>query len=89
MSTPAATRLASVREKRAIVTFKTTSPTFIGIRSLRRSQIRRPFSLRFHRRIAKTPITAPGKMMYQAARSAFEAWTTICVSIGSWPPSCV
>jgi hypothetical protein len=38
MSTPAATRVESVREKRAIVTFRTTSPIFIGIFSLIRSQ---------------------------------------------------
>jgi hypothetical protein len=38
MSTPAATSVASVREMRASATFCTTSPIFIGRRSLKRSQ---------------------------------------------------
>ena len=42
MSTPAATSVESVREKRAIVTFRTTSPIFIGSFSLMRSQSWRP-----------------------------------------------
>ena len=39
MSTPAATSVASVREKRAIVTLRTVSPIFIGMWSLKRSQL--------------------------------------------------
>lgn len=65
MSTPDATSVASVREKRAIVTFLTTSPIFIGARSLMRSHFLRPDSLRFHRRNANTSAKPPGKMMYQ------------------------
>ena len=49
MSTPAVTRLESVREKRASAIFCTTSPTRMGIRSLKLSHVGRPRSLRFQR----------------------------------------
>ena len=49
MSTPAATRVESVREKRAIVTLSTTWPIFIGTFSLMRSHTWRPRSVFFRR----------------------------------------
>ena len=45
MSTPAETSVESVREKRAIVTLRTTWPIFIGILSLIRSHCWRPGSV--------------------------------------------
>ena len=45
MSTPAPTSVARVREKRAMLTLRTVSPIFIGTRSLKRSQTRRPGSV--------------------------------------------
>ena len=48
MSTPAATSVENVREKRAIVIFRTTSPIFIGSFSLKRSQLRLPCSVLRH-----------------------------------------
>ena len=89
MSTPAATSVESVREKRAIATLWTTSPIFIGIRSLNRSQRRRPVSVLRKRLNPKTAAIEPGKMMNHVALMKFEACRTICVSIGSSPPSCV
>jgi hypothetical protein len=44
-----------VREKRAIATFNTTSPIFIGSRSLNLSQFCRPFSVFFQRKKAQRP----------------------------------
>ena len=61
MSTPAATSVASVREKRASAIFCTTSPIFIGIRSLKRSQTCRPVSVRFSLRSTKTLDAMPGR----------------------------
>ena len=66
MSTPAATRVESVREKRAIVTLRTTSPIFIGILSLIRSQSWRPASVLLEAADAPDRCrTNAGKMMYQ------------------------
>ena len=65
MSTPAATRVESVREKRAIVTFRTTSPIFMGIFSLMRSQSWRPASVFLKRRTPQIDPPIAGKMMYQ------------------------
>ena len=65
MSTPAATSVESVREKRAIVTLRTTWPIFIGIFSLKRSQSLRPLSIFFQRRKPKTRRSMRGKMMNQ------------------------
>ena len=87
MSTPAATSVESVREKRAIVTLRTTSPIFIGIFSFVRSQSWRPGSVRFARRTPQTDPNIAGKMMNQWCRSWFDAATTICVSFGSSPLS--
>ena len=64
MSTPDATSVDSVREKRAIVTFKTTSPIFIGSASLKRSHFLRPLSDFFQRKKPKIEPMTAGKMMY-------------------------
>ena len=77
-----------MRENRAIVTFRTTSPIFIGMRSLKVSHCWRPFSVRFQRRRPKPIAASSGKMMNQYERRAFEKSTTICVRVGSWPWSC-
>ncbi len=65
MSTPAATSVESEREKRASATFWTTSPIFIGILSLKRSQSWRPFSVRFSLRRPQAAKPIAGKMMNQ------------------------
>ncbi len=65
MSTPAATSVESVREKRASATFWTTSPIFIGIRSLNLSQFWRPLSVRFSLRSPNPAAIRSGKMMNQ------------------------
>ena len=88
MSTPAATRVDSVREKRASAIFRTTSPIFIGTRSLKRSHSWRPRSVRFSAPEHEcSRRRAAGKMMNHQSRSAFEAATTIFVGAGSSPPS--
>ena len=61
MSTPAATSVESVREKRASATFWTTSPIFIGIRSLNRSHFWLPCSVRFSFRSPKKAPIRPGR----------------------------
>ena len=63
MSTPDETSVESVRDKRASAILCTTSPIFIGIRSLKRSQTFRPLSVRFQRRNAKMSPAIAGKMM--------------------------
>ena len=68
MSTPAATSVESVREKRAIVTLRTTSPIFIGSLSLIRSQRWRPVSRLLVLRIPKMVAIRTGKTMYQSFR---------------------
>ena len=88
MSTPAATRVESVRENRAIVTLRTTCPIFIGIFSLIRSHSCRPGSVFLYFRIPKAVRPIAGKMMYHFSFNRFDAFTTHCVSVGSWPPSC-
>ena len=60
MSTPAATRVESVRENRAIVTFSTTSPIFIGSFSFTASQWRRPVSVFRNFFSPKMPMIVPG-----------------------------
>ena len=65
MSTPAATSVDSVREKRAIVTFSTVSPIFIGTFSLNRSQILRPLSVDFHFLKMNGDAIRPGMTMNQ------------------------
>ena len=65
MSTPAATSVDSMREKRASVILRTVLPIFIGSRSFTRSQTRRPFSVDFHLRKAKILTPTAGKMMNQ------------------------
>ena len=65
MSTPEAISVESVREKRAIATLRTTSPIFIGIRSLKRSQAWRPGSVFFHLKKPKIEPPQTGKMMNQ------------------------
>ena len=49
MSTPAATRVESVREKRAMPILMITLPMPIGARTRMASQMRRPFSVFFAR----------------------------------------
>ena len=88
MSTPAATRVESVREKRAIVTLRTTSPIFIGSRSFSASQRRRPSSVFRNLLTPKTAAIAPGKRMNQVALMKFEQASTAFVSVGRSPPSC-
>ena len=88
MSTPAATSVDIVREKRAIVILRTVCPICSGRRSLVRSQSRRPRSVCLKRITPKIDRPNPGKMMYQAPRSRSETFTTYCVSVGSWPFSC-
>ena len=61
MSTPAPTRLASVRLKRAMPTFRTTGPIPIGIRMRKRSQCRRPDSVRFQRKKPQIARAIAGK----------------------------
>ena len=61
MSTPAATRVESVREKRAIVTLRTTSPIFIGSFSLIRSQRLRPASVLRNLLMPKIAAIVPGR----------------------------
>ena len=85
MSTPAATRVERVREKRAIVTLRTTSPIFIGIFSLSRSHSCRPRSLLLKRFSPKMVAKTRGKMMYQSLRRTSEALTTYWVNVGSLP----
>ena len=60
MSTPAATRVARVREKRAIATFRAVSPIFIGMRRRNRSHFFRPESVLFHERKANGMATMSG-----------------------------
>ena len=50
IGTPAEVSAENVRDQRAIATFCTTSPIFIGTRSLNASHCARPDSERFHRR---------------------------------------
>jgi hypothetical protein len=88
MSTPAATSVESVREKRAIVTLRTTSPIFIGSRSFSRSHRRRPASVLRNRLIPKTLAIEPGRRMNQVALMKFDAASTAFVSVGRSPPSC-
>ena len=49
IGTPEETVPEKVRDQRASATFWTTSPTFAGMRSLKRSQARRPRSVFFQR----------------------------------------
>ena len=63
MSTPAATSVESVREKRAMVTFRTTWPIFIGILSLMRSHFCRPDSVFLYFLRPKIRPPTAGKMM--------------------------
>ena len=65
MSTPAATSVARVREKRAIVTLRTTFPIPAGAFSLKRSHTCRPVSVRFQRRKPQTAAPIPGKITNQ------------------------
>ena len=65
MSTPAATSVASVREKRAIVTLSTTLPMPAGARSLKRSHTCRPDGVFFQRRKPQTDRPIAGKRMNQ------------------------
>ena len=65
MSTPAATRVASVRENRAIVTFRTTFPMPAGTRSLNRSHTWRPDGVFFQRRKPQIERPIAGKRMNQ------------------------
>ena len=59
MSTPEATSVESVRDKRAMATLRTTEPICIGIRSLKLSHFARPFSVRFQRLKKKKPPPIP------------------------------
>ena len=86
MSTPAATSVESVREKRAIDTFSTTSPIFIGSFSLNLSQFCRPFSVFFQRKNDHRP-SGMMSSTYGLFFSRSDAVTTYWVSVGSWPPS--
>ena len=65
MSTPAATSVASVREKRAIVTFKTTFPMPPGTRSKKRSHTWRPAGVFFQRLKPQMERPIAGKRMNQ------------------------
>ena len=65
MSTPAATSVDSVREKRAIVTFNTVSPMRIGSFSLNVSHFWRPLSVAFHFLKPQIPAGIDGRMMNQ------------------------
>src|SRR5690349_22281597 len=56
IGTPAEVSADSVRDQRAIATFWTTSPIFIGMRSLKASHLSRAVWLRF---IAMNPPTPP------------------------------
>ena len=85
MSTPAATSVESVREKRAIVIFSTVSPIRIGSFSLKRSHFWRPFSVFFHRKKIQSDQPEIRKMRYSLLRSRFDTATTYGVSVGSWP----
>jgi hypothetical protein len=89
MSTPEPISVASVREKRAIVTLRTTSPIFIGMRSFSRSQTWRPRSVFFARRTPQIEKPTTGKMMNQSWRSRFDAFTICWVRVGSCPFSCL
>ena len=64
MSTPAATSVESVREKRAIVTFRTTWPIFIGILQLDAVPLLPPrLSVFLYFRRPKIRAPSAGKMM--------------------------
>jgi hypothetical protein len=78
----------SVREKRAIVTFRTTSPIFIGSLSLIRSQRWRPVSVFRNFLIPKIEPIVPGMRMNQVALMKLDAFSTHWVSVGRSPPSC-
>ena len=62
MSTPAATKVESVREKRAMRHLEDDGPIF-GIRNLKRSHCLRPASVFFHLRKPKMSPAKAGKMM--------------------------
>src|SRR5918995_7039045 len=87
MPPPAETSVDRVREKRAIVTFRTTPPIFIGILSLIRSQFLRPASVFLYLRSPQIERPSPGKMMYHLVRKRSEAVTEYWVSVGNPPPS--
>ena len=65
MSTPAAIRVESVRDQRAIETLRTTAPIVKGVLSLNRSQIWRPPSVFFQRMKPKMIRPTSGKTMNQ------------------------
>ena len=65
MSTPAATRVESVREKRAMPILTMIAPIPNGIFMRKRSHMRRPDSVFLKRRNAKMIPAQIGKTMYQ------------------------
>ena len=83
IGTPELTAPEKVRAQRAKATFWTTSPIFAGRRSLKRSQSRRPLSVRFQRTNTYAAPIRIGIRMYQAPVTASEAVTVICVGSGS------
>ena len=72
-----------VRDQRASATFWTTSPIFIGIRSLNRSQATRPFSVFFQRTNTYASAAITGIRMYHEPVTASETPTVILVIAGS------
>src|SRR5258706_2244741 len=86
MSTPAATSVENVREKRAIVIFRSISQILIGSRSLKRSQLRRPCSVLRHFLKENVVPNPNARIRYQSALMKFDALRTHCVSVGSVPP---
>ena len=70
MSTPEAISVESVRDKRAIVTLRTTSPICIGMRSLNASHFARPVSVFFQRMKHEARRRCGGKTMYQRSAQA-------------------
>ena len=83
IGTPAAIVPLKIRDQRAIATFCTTSPIFIGILSFIESHWKRPCSVFFHWAKATPSPMITGMMMNQAPVIASEALTVIWVGSGS------
>src|SRR5579884_905652 len=89
IGTPAEVSDESVRDHRAIATFCTMSPIFIGTRSLNASQRGRPH-------LERLTYTNPTTVTISTASTRYHWWLIRCeratmnlVSVGSWPPNCL